>query len=117
MDIAPGSTAIVLLLGLLILFWDLLGSVYILAYSKRMFDFLLGRSSITKPVQPLGPKPSPAPVASPPPQQPPMPVPPSPPPPAPRSHKDGFYSCTRCGNTEARFVDGRLECTRCGHKE
>jgi len=117
MDIAPGSTAIVLLLGLLILFWDLLGSVYILAYSKRMFDFLLGRSSITKPVQPLGPKPSPAPVASPPPQQPSMPMPPSPPPPAPRSHKDGFYSCTRCGNTEARFVDGKLECTRCGHKE
>ena len=116
LDLFPGSTALVLVLGLLILFWDLLGGFYILVYGKRILDFLMGRYAAPKSAKPIGPTAVPASMA-PPPSPPQQSMAPRAPPPAARSYKDGFYSCTSCGNTEARFVDGKLECVRCGHKE
>jgi predicted RNA-binding Zn-ribbon protein involved in translation (DUF1610 family) len=116
MEIAPSSIAVTLILGLLILFWDLLGAAYIVVYGKRILDFLMGKSAAPKSIKPLGPSPTPTAMAPPPPppQQRTAPVAASP---SGRSHKDGFYSCTKCGYTEARFVDGKLECMRCGNKE
>jgi len=117
MDLAPGSTAVVLILGLLILFWNILGSVYIVVFFKRIIDFLTGKDAKPSQTNPMGPAPSPSPMAP----------PPAPPPqgtmrsstakPATRSFNTGFYSCTNCGGTDARFVDGKLECVRCGHKD
>jgi hypothetical protein len=116
MDIAPGSMAVTLILGLLILFWDLLGSAYIVVYGKRILDFLMGKNMAQKSAKPLGPAPTPTPMAPPPPP-PQQRMAPMAAPPVTRSYKDGFYSCTNCGNTEARFVEGKLECLRCGHRE
>ncbi|MDD1755857.1 MAG: CPBP family glutamic-type intramembrane protease [Methanomassiliicoccales archaeon] len=117
MDIAPDSTAVVLILGLLILFWDLLGSVYFAIFFKRIIDFLTGKVAKPQKSSSIGPMPSPSPMAP----------PPAPPQqgstwssqarPAAKSVNAGFYSCTNCGGTEARFVDGKLECIRCGHRE
>jgi hypothetical protein len=117
MDIAPSSMAVTLILGLLILFWDLLGSAYIVIYCKRIFDFLMGKGAGLRAAKPIGPTPTPSSVAPPPPPPQQRSMSPGTAPPVMRSHKDGFYSCTKCGNTEARFVDGKLECVRCGNKE
>jgi hypothetical protein len=117
MDIAPNSTAMILILGLLVLFWDLLGSAYLVIYIKRIFDFLTGRDAKPQKSSPIAPVPSPSPMA-------PYPVPPAQRPlqsgqtrPTTKSINEGFYSCTNCGGTEGRFVDGKLECARCGHKD
>ena len=126
LDLSGNAALVALLLGLLILFWDFLGSVYLVAYVNRIIRFLTGADlkSNAKKVPIPGqaassmsegkdgsPAPGPAPYGS----------PPAPPPKSPspygRTQGQGFYSCTKCGNTQARYSDGKLECTRCGHKE
>jgi hypothetical protein len=123
------STLVVVTFGLIILFWELLGGVYLAVNVRRMILFLAGADK----------KPKPQAVAYPPMQrqvftppgyqgQPPGPQPPSQPqtttpfgtaPRSPYSRNQpgqGFFSCMYCGWTEARYRDGQLECARCGKR-
>ena len=124
------SLLVTLTLGLILLFWEVLGSVYLLVYIRRMVFFLFGSNKKPKPQ---------AAVPFPDPQRPPYinrpegpygqslgprtPVP---------SHfagstesrsrssylrgqpSQGFFSCKYCGGTEARYYDNQLICSRCG---
>lgn len=122
-ELTGDALVVTLVLGLLILFWDVVGGVYIVVFANRIFRFLAGKdlgarrpalapstTVATGPERPLqSQKPPPEPQGIGPPANvagPPL-----------RSHKDGFYSCVKCGNTKARLNDGKLECTRCGNKE
>lgn len=128
LDITGDAAVVALVLGLLILLWDVLGSAYIFIYTRRMIFFLTGKD--------LRVKEEPAPTARSalstlePYQRPQPPVSRSegtgpgksgPPPnatgPFGRTYGEGFYSCSKCGNTQARYIDGRLECNRCGNRE
>jgi hypothetical protein len=122
------SALVVITIGLMALFWELLGGVYLVVYVRRMILFLTGADK----------KPKPQTVAYPPIQQAygppgyqgqqPGTQPPGPPQgvtpfgAAPRSPYlknqpgQGFFSCKYCGWTEARYRDGQLECARCGKR-
>ena len=122
------SALVVITIGLMALFWELLGGVYLVVYVRRMILFLTGADKKPKPqtvayppiqqaygppgyqgqqpgTQPLGPPQGVTPFGA-----------------APRSPYlknqpgQGFFSCKYCGWTEARYRDGQLECARCGKR-
>lgn len=115
------SVLVSLALGLCLLLWEVLGSIYFLSYLSKMARFLTGAD--------LRPKPEPKPV----PHIVPMGYGPYNPPPgpggpaygqsypqrgyAPPPRGGGFFTCANCGNTEAVYRDGKLECTRCGNRQ
>jgi len=126
------SLAIGVILGLVIIAWEFIGGVYLISYINKLIRFLTGAD--------LQPRPRPAPMpAYPMPtglgsqyQGSVGPGPGSTQPNdeqtrnqiqtvpatgdgiAPSARSPGFFVCPRCGNTEARYKDGKLECTRCG---
>jgi hypothetical protein len=118
-------------LGLILLFWEVLGGVYLVLYVRRMILFLIGADRKPKP-QTAAPYPSspqspyynpPGPPSTP-------PFDPQPPGPSRVAKPDetglrvpfakqlgqGFFSCKYCGGTEARYQDNQLECSRCGKR-
>ena len=124
------SLLVTLTLGLILLFWEVLGGVYLLIHIRRMILFIIGADKKPKP-QAATPYPS----ASQPPYSDPSRSPPRPPfvpqpsgpsqvarpdgtglraPFARNQPGQGFFSCKYCGWTEARFRDNQLECSRCG---
>lgn len=118
------STGLTLVTGLGILIWLGFGAMFFSYYLTRIGEFLTGRKLLSTSRAPV-----PAPwvgVRIQNPVQPPANSPhevyqpgwnrgtsadPSPP-----QHYgfSGGYVCPRCGNTQARWADGRFECTRCG---
>jgi hypothetical protein len=126
------SVLVVLTIGLIALFWEVIGGVYLVVYFRRMVLFIIGADRKPKPqTANMGYPPVQQPAYGPPGYQgqPYAPMPPPGPPqtaapgePRPRQASfrsqpgQGFFSCKYCGWTEARFRDGQLECTRCGKR-
>jgi len=126
------SLLVVLTLGLMLLFWEVLGGVYLLVYTRRMVLFLVGADRKPKPQAatpfPSSPQPSSYDTSGFPPRPPFVPQPPGTSQvaradetglraPFPRSPSgQGFFSCKYCGWTEARYRDNQLECSRCGKR-
>jgi hypothetical protein len=120
-EISGDSLLVTLAMGLLFLFWGILGCGYVAVYAKRIAVFLSGKDlGIGKTPS----APSSADFALPPPSvqsgtggggsaTPPGMLPK----PEGRTRSGGFYSCIKCGNTQARYQDGKLVCTRCGYEE
>lgn len=121
MDVSGDALLVTLTLGLLILFWDVIGVAWLLLYSHRAWRYLKG-ADVVRAKMPLR---SYAPVAT---------GVSSTYPGEGRGHEQkvifkapsapvrpavgrGFYSCAKCGNTMARLVGDKLECTRCGNRE
>ncbi len=123
------SMLVVLTIGLIALFWEIIGGVYFVVYIRKMILFLIGADK----------KPKPQIVAKYPPahqqgygssgyqvQQSGQQIgPPQAAPPGGTTHRSpygrnqpgqGFFSCKYCGWTEARYRDGQLECARCGKR-
>ena len=126
------SLLVTLTLGLILLFWEVLGGVYLLVYIRRMILFLIGADKKPKPQAAMS-----SPRAPQPPYYDASGFPPTPPfvpqPPVPSQiarpdetglrapftkHQpgQGFFSCKYCGWTEARYRDNQLECSRCGKR-
>jgi hypothetical protein len=126
------SLLVTLTLGLMLLFWEVLGGVYLLVYIRRMILFTIGADKKPKPQAA-----TPSPYAPQPPYHDASGFPPRPPfvlqPPGPgqvarpdetglrapfAKHQpgQGFFSCKYCGWTEARYSDNQLECSRCGKR-
>jgi hypothetical protein len=123
------SLLVTLTLGLVLLFWELIGGVYLLVHIRRMILYLSGAGGKPKPqattyanaprppyynspMQPPGPQFEPQPpgtgqVARPEGAGPSASFPMN-------QSSQGFFSCKYCGWTEARYRDNRLECSRCG---
>ncbi|MCU0861010.1 MAG: CPBP family glutamic-type intramembrane protease [Methanomassiliicoccales archaeon] len=123
LDLSGDAVLVTLVLGLLILFWDVLGSVWLLVYTRRMWRFLTGADLKGRARKVPMAVPAAAAAGAPPQQRETGPAqsygyppPGGPAYAAPDPHR-GFYSCAKCGNTQARLVDGRLECTRCGNRD
>jgi hypothetical protein len=125
-----GSVLVTLLLGLVLLLWEVLGGIYLVVYVYKIANFLTGKDLKPRPA----PAPRPAPSAYGPTYPPPGPgtgggpsgpgngggQPPGVPPPigtAPAGQGRGFFICSQCGNTQAIYKDGMLECTRCHHRQ
>jgi hypothetical protein len=123
------SLLVTLTLGLMLLFWEVLGGVYLLVHIRRMILFLGGVDKKSKPQAATysnAPQP-PYYDASKPPSGPQF-VPQLPGTgqvarpegagaraPFQRNQPgQGFFSCKYCGWTEARYRDNQLECSRCG---
>jgi len=108
----------------LFMFWMALGAVFTVYYLVRVGEFLTGRKYLEERVQyfmPYQMQPSPYPPIT---QQWPQNLSQGqiPPPPIDQSTqpnvppRPGFYGgyvCPYCGNTEARWVNGRFQCLRC----
>ncbi len=125
------SVLVTLTIGLIALFWEIIGGVYLAVYLRRMVLFIIGADRKPKPQsaaayppvqqqaysstgyqgQPLGsvPPPWPPQTSAPSGGMPRQPY-------ARGPLGSGFFSCKYCGWTEARFRDGQLECTRCGKR-
>lgn len=98
------SIATVLVIGLLMLVWTAIGSVFFVSYFSKLMGFLLGRRIWPDSIE------SPAPDSIP--SRDSMLAP---------GDTDGMgvgfeFGCQYCGNTEARYRDGRFECTLCGRR-
>ena len=118
------STGLTLITGLGILIWLGLGVMFFSYYLTRIGEFLTGRKPLSTSRTPV-----PAPWVD-------VRIHNTPQPPAYSPHDDyqpgwyrgaaadtnppqhygfsGGYVCSRCGNTEARWVDGKFHCMRCG---
>ena len=109
----------------LFMLWMALGAVFTVYYLVRVAEFLAGRKYLEERVQyfmPYQMLPSPYPPIT---QQWTQNLPQGQIPSPPMDHRaqlnvqtqPGFYGgyvCPYCGNTEARWVNGRFECLRCG---
>ncbi len=109
---------------ILIVFWLGLGFVFTIYYLTRIGEFLTGRKFLEERPQTVGiPWPQPMAYGTGPPAQfyyPPIQYPQPPPgqplpPVVPQQARYGGYVCPVCGNTEARWVNGRFQCLRCGN--
>jgi hypothetical protein len=109
---------------LLIVFWLGVGFVFTFYYITRIGEFLTGRKLLEdRPVPAGAPWPQPAGYVPMQPQQyyyPPqnpqqMSMQSGPPAVEPQQAAYGGYVCPVCGNTEARYVNGRFQCLRCGN--
>jgi hypothetical protein len=123
------SLLVVLTIGLIALFWEIIGGVYLVVYIRKMILFLIGAEKRPKPQivtaypstnqqgnAPFGYQGQKTMQGGLPPQT-------APPgdalqrsPYARNQPGQGFFSCKYCGWTEARFRDGQLECARCGKR-
>jgi len=115
MDVT-NSLAVTLILGLLILAWEVVGAGYLAVFTRRSILWVTGRDKKAKPAAA-----APPPFIPYPPSGPYYPQPPSQgqTPPAYQTRSgigQGFFVCTKCGYTEAKYKDGQLECLRCGAK-
>jgi hypothetical protein len=126
------SLLVTLIFGLILLFWEVLGGVYLLVNIRRMILFLIGADKKPK-LQTTTGFPSAQrlayenPSGYPPRQQ----FASEPPGLSQTARPDGimhrvpfarnrsgpgFFSCKYCGWTEARYRDNQLECSRCGKR-
>lgn len=113
------STALTALLGLAILLWLGFGALLFAYYTVRVIEFVTNKKFFEG-----GPRAVPAPWIDPRMQTPvPGNYPAEPNPNAPLEQPlsppssfagGGGYVCPRCGNTTARWVDGRFQCLKCG---
>ena len=131
------SMLVTLLLGLSLLLWEVLGGVYLIVYVHKIYRFLVGAD--LKPQAAPAPMPQYAPMGygtGYPPAQGPGSLGPgmggpasgaappgnlAPPGGMPGPYGQGqsrsFFTCGRCGHTEATLKEGMLECTRCGNRQ
>jgi hypothetical protein len=100
----------------LFMLWIGLGAIFTVYYLLRVGEFLTGKKYLDERVQyfvPYQMQPMPYPPI---PQQWPQSAPPSQATQPPVSPQPGFYGgyvCPYCGNTEARWANGRFQCLRC----
>lgn len=124
------SMAMTVLIGLGILLWMGFGVLFFIYYTTRVFEFLSGKRLLEAQQQRIAPTPwldprmqAPIPGSESymgPPTQGPMyptyqqPTPAPQPQPPVQPGFGGGYVCPACGNTEARWIDGKFQCLRCG---
>jgi hypothetical protein len=119
------NLAVLVVLGIVILVWEVVGTGYLISYLIRIFRFLFKRRvaapSVTTNTAALE---SPLPLVQPP-TAPPYYYQSAPAPPvrmsptAPDGHlpQSGFgWRCSYCGHTEASYRNGNLYCLRCGRQ-
>lgn len=118
------STALNVITGVGILLWLGFGVIFFSYYVVRIGEFLTGQKAFearpgpisVPPADPYAPSPFQNPTYGEYDDRQPAWDQAAPPDPAPHQGY-GFsrgYVCSRCGNTEARWVDGRFQCLRCG---
>jgi hypothetical protein len=132
LSVWPNNNGLELGLGLLILVFIVVGTIYFVHYSFRAVELFTGITLTKAKPAPLAQAYYPAPYYNPygqayypPPYQPayqqyppnPQTPPVQPPPQPPKDQAQGFgFICPHCGGNEARYVDGKFECLRCGRR-
>ena len=112
-----GSDGVLVGTGLLILLWIALGAVFFFYYLTRITEFFTAKKYFEPKLEyvPMAARGHGYQTPPPPPASLPGIAYPPPPPPAPQDvYRGGFYVCPACGNTEAKWANGRFQCLRCG---
>jgi hypothetical protein len=112
------SVVVLLLLGLVILVWEVVGGGYFISYLIKIYKFIFQRGGPAPSTSDAAATPQPAPQTTIPYNYQPGPFPPIPPtqPPGPPPQAGFNWRCPYCGYTDASYRDGSFYCLRCGRQ-